>query len=320
MREKHSREPSLAGVSFHSKKIHVAFPNWPLHARLCDPGGDSAATFREPGAARSGRRSGGDLPLSRHPPPSPASSFLASVWFRPTGAGRCEAARGAHTSGERRPEAKETGAAGVGPRAATGKAGVGQAARAPPASRRLPPAATSEPRLAAARAALHPKALPALSQPAPHSPPPRHLAPGRPLSRKSASCLWAALARAGPSLWSVRRSSGRQGRARSQQGRSGPRQTLDCSTARPDVRRGHRLPAVPPATPRGRSPGNTLPAAASSHGCAVPPRVQQRSRPPQRAVLPGAGSGGTLGALLGLVGVRVRGHLRLGAGPGAGGE
>lgn len=80
MREKHSREPSLAGVSFHSKKIHVAFPNWPLHARLCDPGGDSAATFREPGAARSGRRSGGDLPLSRHPPPSPASSF-----WRPSG-------------------------------------------------------------------------------------------------------------------------------------------------------------------------------------------------------------------------------------------
>lgn len=55
-------------------------------------------------------------------------------------------------------------------------------------------------------------------------------------------------------------------------------------------------------------------------GPAVGRLAPPASRPPWRAVLGGAGSSDALGALLGLAGVRVRGHLRPGAGTGAGGE
>lgn len=88
-----------------------------------------------------------------------------------------------------------------------------------------------------------------------------------------------------------------------------------------DERRGRRLRAVSPATSSGRFPGNARAARCSScHGRSVQRRLSPGSRPPRCAVLRGAGSGGPLGALLGLAGVRVRGHLRPGGGPGAGGE
>nr|XP_025138408.1 protein DENND6B isoform X8 [Bubalus bubalis] len=85
-------------------------------------------------------------------------------------------------------------------------------------------------------------------------------------------------------------------------------------------RRGCCRRSVPSATPRAVSRA-TL-GGAGSRGYGPGGRGRRRaaggSRPPLRAVVRDAGPGDALGTLLGLAGVRVRGHLRPGAGPGAG--
>lgn len=283
-----SRFPAAARLSLHW--LH-ALPGSSRHAGAAQARQPVRAQAPRGGRGRSAHAGDDDGPVGRHD-----SGLGASAGPTPTG-GPWERTRGG------------PGSAGWWDASSGAKklrASAGQGGRPPPPTRlESAPAAPGDPD---PRLTRRPR-----SHAAPPEAPPPDFGPLWPARAILTGALGASRLHCAPPAARGGRGRGKAALARHRRS-TAPRRG-------PDERRGRRLRAVSPATSSGRFPGNARAARCSrGHGCSVPPRPPPGSRPPRRAVLRGASSGGPLGALLGLAGVRVRGHLRPGGGPGAGGE